>query len=75
MATETVKHHHGRLSPRAVEKFDLGLDVGSVSVNLVVMTPTGEVVQEQYRRHLGQPQGIAMQLLSSLGTLIFSLRS
>jgi activator of 2-hydroxyglutaryl-CoA dehydratase len=33
--------------------FDLGLDVGSVSVNLVVMTPQGEVMREVYRRHLG----------------------
>ena len=66
MPTETVKHHHGHPSPRAGDQFDLGLDVGSVSVNLVVMTPAGKVVEEQYRRHLGQPQRIALQLLSSL---------
>ena len=49
-----------------VDEFDLGMDVGSVSVNLVVMTPGGEVLKEEYRRHLGQPQNIALQLLSSL---------
>ena len=31
-------------------KFDVGLDVGSVSVNLVIMNPGGEVVKEVYRR-------------------------
>ena len=49
-----------------VDEFDLGMDVGSVSINLVVMTPAGEVLREEYRRHLGQPQSIALELLSSL---------
>jgi len=47
--------------------FDLGLDVGSVSVNLVIMNPAGEVVKEVYRRHLGDPFGTALNLLESLG--------
>ncbi len=48
-------------------KFDLGLDVGSVSVNLVVMNPQGEVVHEVYRRHLGETYGTALNLLENLG--------
>jgi predicted CoA-substrate-specific enzyme activase len=47
-------------------KFDLGLDVGSVSVNLVIMNPAGEVVKEVYRRHLGAPSRTALDLLESL---------
>jgi predicted CoA-substrate-specific enzyme activase len=47
--------------------FDVGLDVGSVSVNLVIMNPAGEVVQEVYHRHLGDPYGTALNLLESLG--------
>ncbi len=46
--------------------FDLGMDVGSVSVNLVIMSPTGEVLLEEYRRHLGEPYRIALELLKSL---------
>jgi len=49
-----------------VDEFYLGLDVGSVSVKLVVMTPAGEVHREEYRRHLGQPQSVALELLASL---------
>ena len=47
-------------------KFDVGLDVGSVSVNLVIMNPAGEVVKEVYRRHLGAPSRTALTLLESL---------
>ena len=46
-------------------KFDVGLDVGSVSVNLVIMNPAGEVVKEEYRRHLGAPSRTALDLLES----------
>jgi predicted CoA-substrate-specific enzyme activase len=48
-------------------KFDLGLDVGSVSVNLVVVDSQGEVIKEEYRRHLGEPYRTALTLLESLG--------
>ncbi len=47
-------------------KFDVGLDVGSVSVNLVIMNPAGEVVKEVNRRHLGAPSRTALNLLESL---------
>jgi predicted CoA-substrate-specific enzyme activase len=46
--------------------FDVGLDIGSVSVNLVVMNPSGEVLREEYRRHLGEPSRTALNLLESL---------
>jgi predicted CoA-substrate-specific enzyme activase len=48
-------------------KWDLGLDVGSVSVNLVVMNPQGEVVKEVYQRHLGDTYGTTLNLLENLG--------
>ena len=46
--------------------FDVGLDVGSVSVKLVVMNEQGEVLREEYRRHLGEPQRVALALLEEL---------
>ncbi len=49
-----------------MERFDVGLDVGSVSVNLVVMDSQGRVVREEYRRHLGDPYRTALNLLESL---------
>jgi predicted CoA-substrate-specific enzyme activase len=49
-------------------KFDVGLDIGSVSVNLVVMNPEGEVVKDEYRRHLGAPFRTTLNLLENLGS-------
>ncbi|RJR45978.1 MAG: CoA activase [Deltaproteobacteria bacterium] len=48
------------------DKFDVGMDVGSVSVNLAVMGPQGEVLREENRRHQGEPYRVALQLLESL---------
>ncbi|MEJ2671154.1 MAG: acyl-CoA dehydratase activase [Deltaproteobacteria bacterium] len=48
-------------------KFDVGLDIGSVSVNLVLMNPEGEVLKDEYRRHLGAPYRTALNLLENLG--------
>lgn len=44
----------------------LGLDIGSVSVNLVVVDPDGRVLREEYRRHLGEPYRTAYRLLTDL---------
>ena len=74
MKTGEINLHDGSRPRKVVDEFDLGMDVGSVSVNLVVMTPAGEVLREGYRRHLGQPQIIALELLSSL-ELDFPLRN
>ncbi len=46
--------------------YDVGLDVGSVSVKLVVMDEQGEVLREEYRRHLGEPQQVVLALLQEL---------
>ncbi|MBW1991204.1 MAG: CoA activase [Deltaproteobacteria bacterium] len=46
--------------------YDVGIDVGSVSVNLVVMNPAGQVLREVYRRHLGEPYRTALNLLKEL---------
>ncbi|MEJ2091259.1 MAG: acyl-CoA dehydratase activase [Syntrophobacterales bacterium] len=47
-------------------QFDVGLDIGSVSVKLVVMNEQGEVLREEYRRHLGEPYRVALVLLEEL---------
>ena len=49
-----------------MERFDVGMDVGSVSVNLVVLDSQGKVVREEYRRHLGDTYGTALNLLEAL---------
>ncbi len=41
----------------------VGLDVGSISVNLVVVSAEGAVLEEQYLRHHGQPMRTAAQAL------------
>jgi predicted CoA-substrate-specific enzyme activase len=46
--------------------FDLGLDIGSVSVKLVVMNEAGEVLRDEYRRHFGEPYRVALALLEEL---------
>jgi predicted CoA-substrate-specific enzyme activase len=48
-------------------KFDVGLDIGSVSINLVIMTSSGEVLKDEYHRHLGAPTRTALNLLENLG--------
>ena len=48
------------------DRFDVGMDVGSVSVNLAVLGPEGEVLREEYRRHQGEPYRVALELLESL---------
>ena len=47
-------------------RFDVGIDVGSVSVNLVVLDAQGQVVREEYRRHLGETYRTVLNLLESL---------
>ncbi len=46
--------------------FDLGMDVGSVSVNLILLSPEGMVLREEYRRHLGEPYRSALKLIQEL---------
>ncbi len=48
------------------DRFEVGLDVGSVSVNLVVMNEQGEVLREEYRRHLGEVHRVSLALLEEL---------
>ncbi len=46
--------------------YDMGLDVGSVSVKLVIINDQGEVLREEYRRHLGEPFRVALALLEEV---------
>mgnify|MGYP000995733937 CR=1 FL=1 len=45
------------------QKFRIGIDVGSVSVNLVVLDGGGGVVDESYLRHKGRPMRVAAEAL------------
>ena len=44
----------------------LGIDVGSVSVNTVVLTARREILEEHYTRTLGQPLATAHRILQEL---------
>ncbi|OPY77149.1 MAG: R-phenyllactate dehydratase activator [Syntrophorhabdus sp. PtaU1.Bin058] len=41
----------------------IGIDIGSVSINLVVMDENGAIVRDQYIRHKGKPFQTASELL------------
>ncbi|MBM3499818.1 MAG: CoA activase, partial [Armatimonadetes bacterium] len=47
-------------------RFVLGVDVGSVSVDLAVLDPQGEVVASEYVRHRGHPNRVAAQAIRQL---------
>ena len=48
------------------ELLDLGMDVGSVSINTVVVNAAGEVIFEDYRRTRGEPLPTALNILQEL---------
>ena len=48
------------------ERFHLGLDVGSVSLNTVLLKDDHELVFEDYTRTKGQPYDVALQVLGRL---------
>ncbi len=49
-----------------MEPLYLGLDIGSVSVNTVLLNGNGEVVWGDYTRHQGQPLATAYRILQDL---------
>jgi len=40
----------------------IGFDVGSIAAKLVVLDASGEMIEEHYQRHLGQPVKVALEL-------------
>ncbi len=44
--------------------YRLGIDIGSVSVNFVVIDDAGHIVDDRYIRHMGKPMETARELLS-----------
>lgn len=48
------------------DNLHLGIDVGSVSVNLVVVGAGGDVLEEEYLRHQGQPMAVAAQAIKEV---------
>ncbi len=47
-------------------RFDLGMDIGSVSVNTVVLDAAGQVLYEDYRRTHGEPLPTALKIMQEL---------
>ena len=50
------------------EKYHLGLDVGSISLNTILLNDKQEVVFEDYTRTKGQPYDVALKVLGDLLT-------
>ena len=48
---------------KAIDSFYLGVDIGSVSVKLVIVNSGKEVVKEYYQRHKGQPIQVLINLI------------
>ena len=48
------------------EPWIMGLDLGSVSVNFVLLDQEGNVEQERYIRHRGQPVETVTQIIQDL---------
>jgi len=46
--------------------YRIGLDIGSVSVNVVVMNEKGVIVHNQYIRHMGSPFQVGKETLEAL---------
>ncbi|MDK1030771.1 MAG: acyl-CoA dehydratase activase, partial [Planctomycetia bacterium] len=44
----------------------LGIDIGSVSVNIVLMSPDFQVLNEQYIRHKGRPMEVALKAIEDI---------
>jgi len=44
----------------------IGFDIGSIAAKLVVLDGTGTVIEEYYRRHLGRPVQLALDLLEDV---------
>ena len=44
----------------------IGVDIGSVSVNLVVVDEKGQVIEDRYVRHVGKPMQKAGELLEGV---------
>jgi len=58
----------GDRAPMAAEAAHLGVDVGSVSVSIVLVEPRGDVIYERYVRHAGRPmQEAAAAIRRALG--------
>ncbi len=48
------------------KKVDLGLDVGSVSLNTVLLSEGGEILEDHYTRMKGQPLQTVLRILSEV---------
>ncbi len=55
------------MGPQTEKGFFLGLDIGSVSTNIVLLDPNGDLVEKQYLRTNGQPIEALKQGLGDLG--------
>ncbi len=44
----------------------IGIDIGSISVNLVVMSETGDILKSLYVRHKGRPIEVTKSIMEDL---------
>ncbi len=66
MGRSTHPSREGNCLKVSSQKFRIGIDVGSVSVNLVVLDGSGGVVEESYVRHKGRPMKVAAEALQDV---------
>ena len=52
--------------PGENKKIDIGLDVGSVSLNTILINEKNEILEEHYTRMGGQPVRTALRVLSEV---------
>ena len=66
---KTREKEEGRTQMKAKpdsKKICIGIDTGSVSVNLAVVRPDKEIVEDVYIRHMGHPTSVAHDALTEL---------
>ena len=59
MRQVSVEAHEKKIYPW----YAIGLDLGSVSLNTVVLSPEGSVLEERYVRTKGQPMETTLSVL------------
>jgi predicted CoA-substrate-specific enzyme activase len=66
--SETTKRHTAETErgSRSSRRLTLGLDLGSVSLNSVVLGPEGEVLEERYTRTRGLPMETALTVIQDI---------
>ncbi len=65
-----MQQHWRTVSLPTDQHLGLGIDLGSISLNIAVTDETGQLLAESYDRHQGQPVETTIELLEELFALI-----